>query len=313
VERLDSQSFSSVRERDIDLLLLEELTVSPAFRTWFLRQISPSTEEVDGFVDAWHSVTDSELGESDIEFGVVHSDGTQTLVMIENKVDATFQEAQLERYEKRGEKATTEEWDSYVTGLFAPEAYLAGTNKTGVVVGTVSYEAARDWFREQETARAGFKAEMLTEAIEQGRRGYTPEIDEDVSALHQHYWELSHERFPELGMDRPDGVPSGNLWVRFDPSGLPSEVQLIHKMGRGDVDLQFSGAASEIDSFQRRYSPLLEEGMEIVPTGKSVSIRINVPSMSAERDPADQRDRTESGLRAAHRLLSWYEKVDHGR
>lgn len=305
--RIERQSLSSVRERDTDFLLLEELTSTPEFRTWFLQNLVPSENRPTEFIDAWHSVYDSEFGESDIEFGVIRSDGSRLLVMIENKIDATFQEAQLERYQKRGEKSLDEDWDAFVTGLFAPEAYLEGTDRTETVDGVVSYEAVRKWFKDQASPRAIFKSGMLTDAIEQKRRGYTPEIDKDVSELHQYYWELSHDRYPELGMNRPDGVPAGNLWVRFNPHGIPKEINLIHKMGRGDVDLQFSGAAEDTDSFTNQYEPLLEEDMKIIPTGKSLSIRIEVPSISDTVDPEDQHDQIVAGIEAAHRSLTWYD------
>lgn len=305
--RTEGQSFRSVRERDTDFLLLEELTATPEFRTWFLQNLVPSQDRPTEFIDAWHSVSDSELGESDLEFGVIRSDGARLLVMIENKIDATFQEDQLERYQKRGEKALAGDWDAFVTGLFAPEAYLEGTDRTETIDGVVSYEAVREWFQDQASPRANFKSDMLTDAIEQKRRGYTPETDEDVSALHQYYWELSHDRYPELGMDRPDGVPAGNLWVRFSPHSLPKGVNLIHKMGRGDVDLQFSGASENMDSFTDQYEALLKEDMEIIPTGKSLSVRVEVPSLSDGADPEDQHEQIETGIEAAHRLLTWGE------
>lgn len=55
-----------VSERDIDLLLLEELMVSRPFSSWLaLRSgldLSPCAE----LVGAWHSVTHPTLGESDL-------------------------------------------------------------------------------------------------------------------------------------------------------------------------------------------------------------------------------------------------------
>ncbi|WP_157972773.1 PD-(D/E)XK nuclease family protein [Haloprofundus halophilus] len=306
--RAASQPFKAIRERDVDLLLVEELAVTPAFRAWFLRQLGQSPDSVEEFVGVWHSVSDSELGESDIEFGVIQRDGTRLLVLIENKIDAIFQDEQLERYRRRGEKATTDEWDEFVTGLVAPEAYVVGTDRTKVADATMTYEAVCDWFQNQDSRRGDFKAVLITEAIEQNRRGYTREPDEEVTSLHRYYWELARDNYPELGMDRPDGVPSGNLWVRFDPPSLPTDVKLIHKMGRGDVDLQFSGAADLPDAFVDRYEPLLEDEMEIVHTGQSMSIRIIVPPLSEAVTPQEQREQIETGQQMAYRLLSWYEQ-----
>jgi hypothetical protein len=304
--RKDKQSFSSIRERDIDFLLLEELTVDPEFRTWFLRKLGLSPDGSAELIDGWHSVSDSELGESDVEFGIVRSDGTKLLVLVENKINAIFQEDQLERYQKRGEKAVAENWDAFTTGLFAPNAYLTGTDQTDIVNGTITYEAVREWFQERDTSRSKFKADMLTHAIEQKRRGYTPEVDDQVTSLHEYYWEKSQQGYAELGMKQPEGVPAGNLWVRFAPGGLPNDISLIHKMGRGDVDMQFSGAAEDDDSVADQCERLLKKDMRLVTTGKSLSVRIDVPPISEDVDPIKQAEQIEIGLEASQRLLTWY-------
>lgn len=306
--RTDSQSLKAIQERDIDLLLVEELAATPEFQTWLFRELGQSPNQIENFIGVWHSVSDSEWGESDIEFGVMHRGGTRHLVLIENKINATFQDEQLERYRRRGEKATADEWDAFTTGLVAPESYVAGTDQIDVVDATVTYEAVRDWFWDRGSRRADFKAEMVSEAIEQNRRGYTREPDEDVTSLHHYYWELVRDRYPELEMDRPDGVPSGNLWVRFDPPTLPTNVKLIHKMGRGDIDLQFSGTAEQADAFVEQYEPSVEDNMMIVRTGQSMSIRIDVPPISEAVTPQEQREQIKAGQQAAYQLISWYKQ-----
>lgn len=82
--------------------MLEEVSVSPRFREWLLRRLERKSDEIAEFVGAWHSVSDTKWGESDIEFGVSTGNGARLLVMIENKIDAPFQDEQLERYRERG-------------------------------------------------------------------------------------------------------------------------------------------------------------------------------------------------------------------
>lgn len=305
----DSQRFKAIRERDVDLLLIEELTVNQAFREWFLNQIGESMYEVCECIGVWHSVSDSELGESDVVFGVLLKNGRRLLVLLENKIDAPFQDDQLERYVRRGEKGIDGEWDEFLTALVAPAAYGANSDQRDVVDSIVTYESVREWFKSRESPRSQFKAEMLTEAIEQNRRGYTPEPDEDVTSLHLYYWQLAHDRYPEIGMEEPNGVPKGNLWIRFKPAALPREVQLIHKMGRGDVDLQFSGAAERAEEFTQRYEPALSEGMEIVETHQSMIVRVHVPPITETSPPHEQQEEIKVGQQEAKRLMSWYERL----
>lgn len=304
--RADSRRFKSIRERDVDLLLIEELTVTPPFREWLLDALEIDSRSVDEVLGVWHSVSDTELGESDVEVGLQLNGGRRLLLLIENKIDASFQDAQLQRYRERGRKAVDGNWDEFSTVLFAPRSYLATARETDVVDGTLAYEDVREWFDARDARRAAYKADVLTEAIEQNRRGYVSEPDEAVTAIHRQYWAIANEAFPELGMEQPDGVPSGNLWVRFKPRALPADVQLVHKMGRGDVDLQFSGAAESAEEFVEKYEPQLEQDMRIERTGKSMAVRIAVPTIATEGAASDQDDEMRSGLAAAHRLLDWY-------
>lgn len=90
---------SSVTERDIDLLLLEELNVSEVFCRWFYNRVTGrrDTPRCEG---AWHSVSDAQLGESDLI--AIYDNGV--VVMLENKIDAAAQPEQGARYRRRGEK-----------------------------------------------------------------------------------------------------------------------------------------------------------------------------------------------------------------
>ena len=58
------QKLESIQERDIDLLLLEELNVNADFTQWFVHQCElPSLSTFKG---TWHSISDFGLGETDL-------------------------------------------------------------------------------------------------------------------------------------------------------------------------------------------------------------------------------------------------------
>jgi hypothetical protein len=89
----------AVAERDIDLIILEELIVSQEFSRWFYLEnhlVSPT----EGKTKAFHSVSDAELSESNI---VVLCDNGHA-ILIGNKIDTTVQADQALRYILRGEK-----------------------------------------------------------------------------------------------------------------------------------------------------------------------------------------------------------------
>lgn len=92
--------FRSVRERDIDLLLLEQMCCSQEFVNWFFLQVTKRQPAKLNLVSARHSVVGS-LGQTDIEVTVVGDGGREDVFLIENKIGRTKQPTQPERYEAR--------------------------------------------------------------------------------------------------------------------------------------------------------------------------------------------------------------------
>jgi hypothetical protein len=56
----------AISERDTDLLLLEELSVSKSFRKWFVKTFL--NDEIEEHIGVWYSVHQKDLGESDLIF-----------------------------------------------------------------------------------------------------------------------------------------------------------------------------------------------------------------------------------------------------
>lgn len=104
-----------VTERDIDLLILEELAVNEDFCRWLVRRL-PGEPNYQNTLGAWHSVCDTTLGESDIVYAFVAATGKRIAVLIENKIGAPPQPEQAERYKQRGSKGIDRgDWDDCVT------------------------------------------------------------------------------------------------------------------------------------------------------------------------------------------------------
>lgn len=74
----------SIQEKDVDLILLEELSTDNSFCDWFVRELNlPNLTSVNG---AWISISAFGLGETDILFSY-NSNDKKTFVLIENKLD----------------------------------------------------------------------------------------------------------------------------------------------------------------------------------------------------------------------------------
>ena len=101
-ELLSRRPIDGVTEREIDLLLLMALHCSPGFRAFLVSKTAgPGDFE---FLGAWRGVYDN-LGECDLLVLIRDASGQRVAIMVEDKIDASFQPGQASRYRQRGEGA----------------------------------------------------------------------------------------------------------------------------------------------------------------------------------------------------------------
>ena len=288
----------AVTERDVDLLLLEELNVSDDFSTWFYSTVTKNNDKP-SFKGAWHSISDPVLGESDLV--AIYDNGMA--ILIENKIDAIAQPEQGRRYKARGDNGIENGlWSSFVTCIVAPNLYLQREQDSSVYDANLSYEAIYDWFSSKESTdgRSVYKSYLIKEAIEQNRRGYTVNPDERVTEFWSKYWALSIQRYPELEMKKPGIKPANADWPNFRPSTLEKRFSIVHKLERGDVDLQIAGAAERTDDLQDYLSDI---EVEVAKATKSAAVRLKVASVDRFASFESQKDIVIEGLNAARKLL----------
>ncbi|MFZ1320015.1 MAG: hypothetical protein WAT71_00520 [Ignavibacteria bacterium] len=301
----------AIRERDIDMLLLEELKCSKEFRDWYIQrtigQIGLNGKHV--LLGVWQSLRQVDLGESDLAF-IIKMNNEKILFLIENKIDTNFMPAQANRYRNRGEcKIEEGECSKFYTILFAPRSYI---NRNDDFDFYLEYEEVRDWFKNQSKMkeRAKFKSDIINIAIEKLRRGYNPVKNEAASILRNKYFEYCKNNFPFLGMYEPNSrLPKRSGFIRFKPKGinLKKTYTIIHKT-RGVVDLQLNEKGKDINYYINKYEDSLTKNMEIVKTGKTFSIRINIPEMDTIGDFDDQIRIIKIALKKVNTLHYWAKK-----
>src|SRR6267143_4953115 len=293
-------TLSAVSERDVDLLVVEELATSEAFAQWFLSRAGLSSLAT--LVKVAHSVSTSN-GESDIEL-TVQVNGATHRVLLENKVDAVFQPEQPERYHARAAAYVAKgTCDRVTTVLLAPEKYLNGCRTHVSFDHFVSLDdvLSEISLHEPGSARTAYKASVLTKALERARNGWVPVPDPSASAYWTAYWRLVEQIAPELQMREPGPKPAGSTWIYFRPPALPAGVDLVHKLIDGHVDLQFAGMGARMHEMRASYRQGLEDGMTIAPAGKSVAVRIRVPPSAFPAPLTGQEAVAEEVIRSAAR------------
>lgn len=287
---------AAIRERDIDLLFLEELNTDTDFCRWLINELSlPALSRSNG---AWQSISDFGLGETDIVYSYQSGD-CKIMVLIENKLDASFQDQQFERYQLRAEKYSKQGvcQEAYAV-LIAPEVYCENQND---FESWLSYERIGEQLASKETKRGLFKRDLLNIAIEKLRRGYTPVNSVPVQKFWLDYWTYKEKHYPNLTMKRPDIVPHNSDWPMLFDERFPGVI-FYHKLGQGNTDLTFR-------NFPDKTRDTLEEHLPpeatLVYHNRSFSVRIFSGKIDRTADFLSQLETVDQGLRNLSRLQEW--------
>jgi hypothetical protein len=298
-----------VCERDIDLLLLEEFIASSEFRSWFLSEVG--IEQTTDLAEAYRSVRTMN-GESDLEL-TFHGSSGLVKILIENKVDASFQPNQPQRYAERAERYRgLGTYREVLTVVMAPEVYFGGEDSAFGFDARVTYEGALAWFEQTEIgARKDYKMAILRGAIDRGRRGWKLVPHRGVSDFWRAYWKLCEQIAPQLSMPVPKAeIPGDSHFIGFRPALLPAGVSLWHKVAYGHVDLQFAGMGDKLAELEQLYRSSLLPSMRVEKAAKSAVIRVRVEPVDMTATAFSNAETSiRQGIQAASLLLDWYSKV----
>jgi len=297
---LDQKFVANVAERDVDLLIMEELSVSDEFREWFSSRVfgEPIFQSEIG---AWHSVSDGNLGESDLVYLFqAIEDGPRTAILIENKIDAPPQPKQGDRYRLRGDNGLKQGfWDGFKTCVIAPSEYLSSSKHSEIYDAEISYEELLAYFqsRSPRDKRFSYKARILLVGIVKHKEGYQPKYSEEMTKFVEDYHTYVTDKYPRLGIQEAKPRPAGSTWVMFYPKSLPKGVNLVHQLTAGVVKVFFYGQAEAFESLKAKYEPILPSNAAIALAGKSVAISIEVPKIAPLSKPfSEQQENVEQAL-----------------
>lgn len=276
-------TFQSITERDIDLLVLEELNVSDEFAHWLVCRVKEEVVSTH-IVGAWHSVVDTLLGESDLVFIYQLDDLANQAVLIENKIDAEAQPAQGERYQRRGQKGVDEGlWQDFRTCLVAPKAYI---NKNAECYDAyITYEEIMAYFVAQGDRRSLYRAQTIKDAIDKNRRGYCATICPKTTEFARQYLAYVAANFPQLNPEPSKPRAAGHNWIHFYPVSSNKQVRIIHQIYGKSVKLQLLGQAENFEQVRAQFYGLETSGFRIVKSGKSVNVEISVPEINIAVQP----------------------------
>jgi hypothetical protein len=296
-----------MQERDLDLVILEELHAESGFDRWFAGRIG-----LVGFTcrRATHSVSaraNAKWGETDVL--ALFSRGEESVaVLIEDKIAAQFQDTQAERYRERGDQLVDDgEAGRALIVLVAPKAYLSGVPEGDPWDARLTVEELRDWFAERSSAHDRWRAMALGECLGVLRRTATAE-NEDVVRFSRAFAAFLDARYAGR-FSHQTATEKSYFSIRTSPQ-TPKNVTLAWKPGKSVVDLTFTGqwiaAALEFDPL-----PGIDRRATYGKDGesKAVIFGISVPPVDLTAPFNEQTDVAEAVTAAAMRLLMIVPKV----
>lgn len=270
-------SFSTVRERDMDLLFLESIVSDPGFCSLVLEKTDYANKPF-RVLDAQLSRTELDLGESDLTV-ILEIEGKRVALLIEDKIDAIAMPDQYGRYLKRGEKGLKKgDWEEFTVYIFCPDKYYRLNAEAKKYMHFLSYESCKDYFDGKSDILSRVRSQQLAQAITKAKKPPEANIDQNANAFFKQYLKFQREHYPTLDM-RTSKTSSG-WWPHYGTR--LGDTYIYHKTQEGSVILIFPHATAHMDTLQEIASWLREHGLPGVfatTASKSIALSIDVPKL----------------------------------
>jgi hypothetical protein len=326
LSKLSESTFrDSVRERDLDNFLVEEIHASTDFREWILSRISgtftaPNYCEIRLRKSPPRANGDGR--QTDVEIGWFDNGEMQACVLLESKVGSDFQQGQAEAY-RREVYAYRARFGPRASGaiLVAPAARIPVLAHDDAFDAEITIEEISEFLgarlnslSQDELARRLEARIELLEALS-GKRSAGSwsggATIEEKRHFAQAYEDLAREILPGLRV-RPSQNSERAVTVIYEDlyvSGLPG-VKLRHEFGREQkwkyANVQFKGNVDKLEDLKS--SGLLHATPYTAEkAGTSLSIRVRTPGIDAKMPFEAEKEKVVQSLHAIRDLVAWLE------
>jgi len=305
----NSCAISRFEERDIDVLLAEELRVNPEFSRWFVHQGG-------GGFDCNHPAVRVDVSvfedgsEVDVVADFLNASGSKFRLFVEDKITSKKMPEQLERYIRRARnEADRGEISGWTIKLFSPAAYW--DRGCPAEIQHVSFEDAATFLRRSSSdRRIAYRADFLSSAAvirsQQQRDAHNAETQPYIKEFWDAVYDMLEDRFPGYFIHKTQ-YPVESF---FAPTthGLPAKLLRVDFKGhKGEVDLAFKNCNAR--NLAAILAGLPEVPGRLVENQKSAAIRIDgLPKFTIADGIAVIEDRVLPAYEATHALLEFWKR-----
>jgi hypothetical protein len=329
----DFLTLTHATERDVDLLLVEELKCSDIFVRWFSERVG---EKCRINIPAKNSqVVHSKRrthNRREIDIALYLTDGAhRTLLLIENKLDTSEQPRQAESYREEAQLLVSRgEAERALTVLVCPNSYAQSQTEFSVKFDcNMSYEEIATFLESRAKMEKGeianrltHRAELLGQAITKARRGYVAVPMAEIEDFNAKYIsamsEVRSSLKPGPSMVKP-GRPGESKTMIFAPDSLPNwdflpQMRIVHQLREANANINFYGWGNHFTNLAGIIAPdLAGTGYRLVPTSNKrvggncgLMIVVDTPAVDNLLGFDQQRDAIKTGIVIVTALQQWF-------
>jgi hypothetical protein len=327
----------SARERDLDHLLMEEIYSNDDFRSWIIKQAPSFKPDEPASIAAYRATRRQvDMRETDLRFEYLDpEDRCRAILLIENKVTADFQPGQAESYRAEATALRAEYGEqNAISILVAPAHYKARTDVKNfdAFISIEDIEAALSRSRSTPTLEEAERRQQIKLAIIRqlmGRRAprgatrglprggeWEPVAVSKKRVFSSKYSDLVKQLAPGFEVSPSSEGPNARTKIFSSFPGKNDtvlDVRLRHEFGRPDleetkyVNLQISDAAARLPDLEAHQELFPDDGsIYLAPAGKSLSIRIDTPSIQPDGERFEsEASKVVEGINALKKLVDW--------
>lgn len=291
--------FSTVRERDMDLLFLETIGSDNGFAgmivdktKWKGTEFSVCSIEL--------SRTEADLGESDITV-IISIDTQKYAILLEDKINAIAMPEQHKRYIERGKRGVENgEYTDFDIIIICPEKYYNNNDEAKLYEHHIFYEECEEYFKSRSDAASNVRLLQIQAAINKAKKPSDVNLNEAANTFFINYRLYQKSKYPQLDLRSKE--TSNGWWTQY--ATRFGQAYIYHKMQEGYVDLTFPNSAELLDITNTIAKWLRSHNMQnviAVQTGKASALRIEVPQLKV-KEPFE--NTTESDLTKCFKAIT---------
>lgn len=292
----------SIRERDLDVLLMGLFSSDPSSLSLFLGEDTSGAKLISMSLDTRKNSS------AEAVTVIFEKNNRKTVLLIADLIMDVLKEGQKERFKECGRRYLTEgRADKYCCCVISPKNYIEKNSEMLRNLQYVSYETIAEFVKENP-----FLNYMFVRAIEERKRTYSEKVNRKIVDFWRQYYDHVKKVFPDLRMKRFSEKSGFQTMAAIFTTKIPG-VSIYHKTDEGVVDVMGKIGRFSYTEFSNSLTPFLLDGMKLQQSRGSVVLYMKVPVINFRENFDEQIPALDQALEAVVQMQEFLKELDYGR